>query len=252
MPELIRADGIVHAFRNGTRGLDGASLSAEEGDFLVLAGRNGAGKTLLARHMAGLLRPQAGKIFYGGRSAAEPAAGLRAKVGLVFQDAQAQVLGQTLMDDVSFGPSNLGLGKEEIRERAEKALKTVSLDGLGERNPASLSGGEQRRLAIAGMLALDRDCLILDEPFANLDFPSVRGVLDALIGMHAAGRTLIVLTHEIEKILAHATRLAVMDAGRVVFQGDPDAPEPEDFKRFGLHYPSRRRERRSDLSWTLA
>jgi biotin transport system ATP-binding protein len=250
--DLLRAEGVSHVFRDGKKGLDGASLSVRAADFLLLAGRNGAGKTLLAQRLAGLRKPQEGRVLYRGEPMGSKLSELRSKVGIVFQDAQAQVIGQTVFEDAAFGPSNLALPREECEASAMRALERVSMEGMGSRNPTTLSGGELRRLAIAGLLAMGRECLILDEPFANLDYPSIRMVLETLVALHSGGAAIILLTHEIEKALAHATRLAVMDAGKIVFEGDPDALGPGDFAAYGLHNPYRARKSRADLSWLIA
>jgi biotin transport system ATP-binding protein len=247
--ELFRVENLSHTFKNGERGLSGLSFAINEGEFLVLAGRNGAGKTLLMRQLIGLSRLQEGRIFYRGRPAFEDLPLLRSRVGLVFQDAQAQIVGQTVEDDVAFGPSNLGLKRDEIKTRTEKALKLASLERAAARAPETLSGGERRRLAIAGVLAMEAECLILDEPFANLDLPSVYAVLGTLVHLHAAGKTIIVLTHEIEKVLAHASRLIVLDEGNIAYDGAPDDFPPERFRDHGLQNPYRIHRDRADLSW---
>jgi biotin transport system ATP-binding protein len=249
MAELFRVESLSHTFRNGELGLSDLSFSLMEGDFLVLAGRNGAGKTILMRQLIGLTRLQEGKIFYRDKPAFADLSHLRSRVGLVFQDAQAQIVGQTVEDDVAFGPSNLGLKREEIKKRTEKALRLASLERAAERSPETLSGGERRRLAIAGVLAMEAECLILDEPFANLDLPSIRAVLGTLVDLHAAGKTIIVLTHEIEKVLAHATRLIVLDEGKIAYDGAPDDFPPERFRDHGLQNPYRSHRDRAGLSW---
>jgi len=251
MPELLRAEDLCYQFRDGSLGLDGACLSLDEGDFLLLAGRNGAGKTLLMRHLAGLMKPRSGRILYRGRETAPSEGVLRTKVGLVFQDPMAQIVCQSVLEDAAFGPLNQGYTPEEADERAMHALRVLGMDALAARDPASLSGGELRRLAIAGLLAMERECLILDEPFANLDYPSVRAVLETLAELHARGQTILLLTQEIEKSLAQATRLAIMDGGRIVYQGNPDGMDPADFPRHGLHNPFRRPQCRAELSWLL-
>jgi biotin transport system ATP-binding protein len=120
---------------------------------------------------------------------------------------------------------------------------------MGQRRPDSLSGGERRRLSIAGTLAMEAECLILDEPFANLDFESIRLVLKTVTELHAQGTTIVLVTHELEKVLAHATRLAIMDSGAIVYDGAPDGLDPADFERHGLSNPYRNQSLRSDLSW---
>ncbi|MBL8966782.1 MAG: ABC transporter ATP-binding protein [Spirochaetaceae bacterium] len=249
MAELARVEGLVHRFPDGGLGLDGAELRVDEGDFLILAGRNGSGKSLLARHLIGLARPSAGKVLCLGRPvAADPLAARRA-IGLVFQDADAQIVGQTLLEDAAFGPANLGLPRAEIEARAREALALVGLGGLETRRPDSLSGGERRRLAIAGVLALRPACVLLDEPFANLDLPAIRSVLAVVTALHSGGRTIVVVTHELEKVLAHATRLAVMDSGRVVYDGPPGGLERGRYEELGLMDPFRSGAGLKELTW---
>lgn len=249
MAEIARAKALVHRFRDGALGLDGASLRVDEGDFLVLAGRNGSGKSLLARHLVGLAEPSSGDVAYRGRPVAEDHFEARRGIGLVFQDADSQIVGQTLLEDASFGPANLRLTRVEVEARAREALAAVGLEALAERSPEGLSGGERRRLAIAGALAMRPACLILDEPFANLDYPAIRGVLSVIVALKAEGKALVVVTHELEKVLAHATRLAVMDSGRVVYDGAPEGlPRPR-YEELGLRDPFRGGVRLEDLTW---
>jgi biotin transport system ATP-binding protein len=251
--ELIRVEGLVHRFPDGGLGLDGANLAVDEGDFLVLAGRNGSGKTLLARHLVGLAEASSGRVLCRGRAVSEDPAAARRCLGLVFQDADAQILGQTLLEDAAFGPSNLRLPRAEVEARAREALALVGLAGLEGRRPDSLSGGEKRRLAIAGVLAMRPACLILDEPFANLDYPAIKALLELMLKLHSGGSSLIVVTHELEKVLAHATRLAVMDSGRVVYDGGPGGPAAGEggsrLEDFGLRDPFRGGTRLEELTW---
>jgi biotin transport system ATP-binding protein len=237
LAELVRAEGLSHRFRDGGLGLDSVDLCLREGDFLVLAGRNGSGKSLLARHLAGLARPSSGRVLWRGADLAGDPSAARKGLGMVFQDADAQIVGQTLLEDAAFGPANLRLPPGEVERRALAALELVGLAGLGRRRPDSLSGGERRRLAVAGALAMHPDCLVLDEPFANLDYPAIRRLLSIVVGLHEAGTTILLLTHELEKVLAHATRLAVMDGGRLAWEGAPDALGRGAFEGFGLRDP---------------
>ncbi len=247
--ELARVEALVHRFPDGGLGLDGVDLRLEEGDFLVLAGRNGSGKSLLARHLIGLARPSSGRVLCRGRHVAADPLEARRTIGYVFQDADAQIVGQTLLEDAAFGPSNLGLPRAEIAARAREALAQVGLSALENRRPDSLSGGERRRLAIAGVLALRPACVLLDEPFANLDLPAIRSVLGVIADLHSGGRTVVVVTHELEKVLAHATRLAVMDQGRVVFDGAPDGLARSRYEELGLMDPFRSGAALKELSW---
>lgn len=249
MSELILAEDLVHLFPDGGIGLDGASLVVNDGDFLVLAGRNGSGKSLLARHFVGLAKPSAGKVLFRGIPVQSNPLAARRAIGYVFQESDSQIVGQTLLEDVEFGPANFGLPRHEVKARALEALERVGLVDLANRRPDSLSGGERRRLAIAGVLAMRPDCVLLDEPFANLDLPAIRGVLEVIVALHADGRALVVITHELEKVLANATRLAVMDSGRVVYDGAPDGLAHDRYGELGLRNPFRSGANLEDLTW---
>ncbi len=249
MPELLRFEKLCHRFPDGVLGLEDVSLSVSDSEFLVVAGRNGSGKTLLMRHAIGLSKASSGSVLFRGAPVASNLRHVRSSIGYVFQDADAQLVGSSVAEDAAFGPSNLRLGHEEISQRVDEALGAAGLAGARDRAPDTLSGGEKRRLAVAGVLAMRPDCVILDEPFANLDYPSIQATLALVVGIHRAGRTVIVLTHELEKVLAHATRLVVMDSGRIAWDGNPDDFPREGYGRHGLVDPWRRPERRSDLSW---
>lgn len=249
LAEIARAENLVHRFRDGNLGLDGVNLVIREGDFLVLAGRNGSGKSLLARHFIGLARPSSGRITCRGLPVWRNPLAARRSIGLVFQDADAQIVGQTLLEDAAFGPSNLGLPHDEIESRAKEALALVGLADHANRRPDSLSGGERRRLAIAGVLALKPDCILLDEPFANLDLSAIRGLLSVIVALHAGGRAVIVVTHELEKVLAHATRLAIMENGKIIYDGSPGGFDRAKFDEYGLMDPFRHGRRLEELTW---
>lgn len=249
MDELLRTEDLWHRFPDGTAGLSGISLSIAKGDFLALAGRNGSGKSLLVKHLVGLRLPSSGRVLFRGEPIGKDLQRLRSSVGLVFQDADSQVIGQTVGEDVAFGPGNLRLGRSEIEERVRRSLARVGMSGMEDRRPDSLSGGEKRRLAVAGVLAMDAECVILDEPFANLDLASIRMVLRTLRDLHAKGTTVVVLTHELEKTLALATRLVVLEAGQKRFDGSPDDFPREGFERYGLADPYRSCAVRGDLAW---
>ena len=237
MPELFRVESLSHIFRNGAAGLVDIDLTIDDGEFIVIAGRNGSGKTLLARHLLGISTPTAGSVHFRGKDIKKDVKLLRRSVGFVFQDTDAQILGQTVAEDVAFGPANLRLKPEEIKKRTEEALAEAKLEGSGERRPETLSGGEKRRLAIAGVLAMRPDCLILDEPFANLDYESVQDIARICGDLKKNGITLIIVTHELEKILSLAERLVILDGGRKCFDAKPWEAEPEFFARHGLACP---------------
>jgi biotin transport system ATP-binding protein len=237
MPELFRIESLSHRFNSGIDILSEVNLTIRDGDFLILAGRNGSGKTLLVRHLVGLSKPSSGKVLFREKPVETRLREARAAVGFVFQDTEAQILGQTVEEDVAFGPSNMGLSAEEIRQRTAEALKAAGLSGTERRRPETLSGGEKRRLAIAGVLAMRPQCLILDEPFANLDYESVNEVIRVCEELSSQGKTILVVTHEMEKVLRLASRLVILDSGEIVYDGLPTSGPPELFTSHGLACP---------------
>jgi biotin transport system ATP-binding protein len=237
MTELLRTEALQHVFADGTEGLGGIDLTIGKGDFLLIAGRNGSGKTLLARHLVGLTLPSSGRVLFRGQPLGRNLRELRRSVGYVFQDTDCQILGQTVEEDVAFGPANLGLSPAEIKKRVDEALAEARLGSAAARRPETLSGGEKRRLAVAGVLAMGSECLILDEPFANLDYESVLDLSALCSDLKAGGKTLVVVTHELEKILDLADRLVVLERGRKIYDGAPKGPEPGFFPAHGLACP---------------
>jgi biotin transport system ATP-binding protein len=226
--------------------LDRINLDLREGEFLLVAGSNGSGKTLLMRCMAGLLKAQEGEILFRGR----PLSGaLRRELGIVFQDAEAQILGETVEEDTAFGPKNLGLSREETKRRVEAALGAVDLEEKRQRAPRRLSGGEKRRLAVAGVLAMGCGIIIMDEPFANLDWPGVVQVLEILRTLKETGKSLIVLTHELEKVLALADRLLILHRGQIRDEGNPAAVLDRLDPAWGVRDPRRNYRAVGDCSW---
>ncbi|WP_059369056.1 energy-coupling factor ABC transporter ATP-binding protein [Treponema endosymbiont of Eucomonympha sp.] len=220
--------------------LDGVSLSAATGERLVVGGANGSGKSLLMAVIASLETPSSGSVRVQGR------------VGLVFQDADSQILGETPKEDVAFGPSNLKLPKAEVKKRVTELLRAVGLQEKAECPARSLSGGEKRRLAVAGVLAMDADIIIFDEPYANLDYPGVRQVNALVDQLHGAGKTLLILTHEIEKCLGFADHFVVLAQGKKVFDGTPAEALSQgraQWERWGMRYPFVSYAKPEDLIW---
>jgi biotin transport system ATP-binding protein len=212
-------------FPDGTLALNRVSFRLSPGERGLVAGPNGAGKTVLARTIAGLLEATAGELTIDGKPPGfEP--DKESPVGLVFQNPEHQIVGQTVWEDTLFGPENLGLPAGEAEERAEEALETMGLSGRRRENPYHLSGGERRRLAIAGVLALRPKLLVLDEPFSGLDYPSLRRLLDALDSPALSRLPVLVATHEMETFLPRADRLLVLRTGGVVFDGPPTDAVP--------------------------
>jgi len=218
--------------------LDDLSLSLESGECTIVAGANGSGKSLLMSIIAGLEEPSSGTVK------------VRAGVGLVFQEPDAQILGETPKEDVAFGPRNTGLSKDECRARVQAALEETGLTERAEFPARSLSGGEKRRLAAAGVLAMDAQIIIFDEPYANMDFPGVLQVNCLLKKLLANGKTVVILTHEIEKCLALANRFIVLYKGKKVFDGRAEEALSLDLEVWGIHHPLKNPAREfGDLLW---
>ncbi len=233
---IIETNGLCYQYQDGSTGLVDVSLSFETGEFTVVAGANGSGKSTLLRHLNGLLLPGSGSVSVCGAAVQDDPARARQQVGMVFQDADSQIIGETVYADVAFGPENLGLSHDQIDERVQAALEAVALTGFDDKSPHHLSGGEKRRLAIAGVLAMTPQVLVMDEPFSNLDYRAARLVLTQILNLHRAGHTIIITTHDLEKVIGHAQRLIIMDRGRVVRDGSP-AAIIEDVERFGIRPP---------------
>lgn len=227
--------------------LDDISFSVERGEFIVISGANGSGKSVLMSLIANLDEPSRGKLTIATID------GKKARVGLVFQDADAQILGDTVEDDTAFGPRNLGIPKAECGKIVAQSLAQVGLQGREKAPARNLSGGEKRRLAVAGILAMDAEIIIFDEPFANLDWPGVVQVNGVLRELKASGKTVIILTHELEKVLALAKRLMVLFRGKLVWDGKPeDALESAPLADWGIRPPLVRYASHGDLFWGSA
>ena len=221
--DIIEIIDLKHCYPDGLTSLHGIDLTIARGSFVVLAGANGAGKSTLLKHCNGLLTPLAGTVRVGGVPVTQDPLHARRTVGMVFQDADSQIVGETVYDDAAFGPENLNWPADRIKESALRALQLVGLATMPDCSPHLLSGGEKRRLAIAGVLAMEPEVIVLDEPFANLDYDGVRRILAQLVALHAGGKTIVVCVHDLEKVLAHAGRLIIMREGRIVADGPPES-----------------------------
>ncbi len=235
-PAFLKIEALSHVFPNGNRALDNISLSLNAGEFTVLAGPNGSGKTVLMRHLNALARPTSGRVLLEEEPVEKDLRKTRREIGVVFQDADAQIVGQTVYRDACFGPENLRLPREEINRRVEEALEAAGLRGFNERRPHTLSGGEKRRLAVAGVLAMKPRLLVLDEPFTGLDWPGCSSLLNILIKLHVRGTGILLITHDLEKVLAHAQRLILMNKGRITADGLPEEVI-ERAEEFGIRRP---------------
>jgi biotin transport system ATP-binding protein len=245
---IIEIENLSHRFADGTAGLENINLTISKGTFVVIAGRNGSGKTTLLKHLNGLLSPTTGVVRLSGVPVAKNLTWSRQVVGMVFQDADSQIVGETVSDDVAFGPENLCLDRNEIERRVFRSLETVGLLEHKDQKPHLLSGGEKRRLAIAGILAMEPKVLVFDEPFSSLDFPGVKQILAQIISLHQAGHTILVAAHDLEKLIAHTDRLVIMENGRIVRDGLPSQLLKE-LETFGIREPLPSRMGMEVYSW---
>lgn len=249
MKPLLEARNLSLAFDGAPPFLKDASLSLEAGELVVLAGKNGSGKSLLCKLLSGLIEPDSGEVRFEGKRLLSYSESPALRVGYVFEDARLETLGDKVLDDALFGPANIGLKSDEAEARARSAIALVGLSGMEDSFVYSLSGGEMRRLALAGILALEPAVLILDEPFANLDLQGVRSVLRIIVGLKESGKAILVATHELEKILGLADRLLVMDNGELVLEGRPEAILAQGIAAYGLRDPLETPRAVKDLSW---
>jgi len=248
MANIIEIDHLSHTFSDGSLGLHDIQLSIKKGSFVVLAGCNGSGKTTLLRHLNGLLLPTEGEVRIEGLSVATNLTHARQKVGMVFQDTDSQIVGETVFEDIAFGPENLKLDRDEINRRVTTALDLVGLSTRAEDRPHLLSGGQKRRLTIAGILAMEPAILVFDEPFSNLDFPGIISVLQHIVSLHKQGHTILLTTHDLEKVIAHADRLLIMDFGKIVRDDKPQELF-KDLESFGVRQPCSSRMGAEVSSW---
>ena len=206
-----------------TPALEDVSLSIEKGSFVVVLGHNGSGKSTLAKHMNAVLLPSGGAVYVAGMNTGDEAALLeiRRRVGMVFQNPDNQIVANVVEEDVAFAPENLGVPTEEIRRRVDDALAAVGMSEFARHAPHLLSGGQKQRVAIAGVIAMAPECIVLDEATAMLDPSGRREVLSAVHTLNKErGITVVLITHHMDEAL-EADRLIVMNDGRVAMDGTP-------------------------------
>ena len=223
------------------------SLTVHRGEFLGLAGHTGSGKSTLVQHLNGLIRPQEGSVRALGLNLSnkKDAAAVKAKVGVVFQYPERQLFAETVAQDVAFGPHNLGLPQDEVDRRVESSLARVGLDlaAVGDKSPFELSGGQQRRVAFAGVLAMEPEVLVLDEPMAGLDPAARRDFLELIDRLHREGLTVVMVSHSMDDLANCCDRIVVMNEGAVFAEGTPAQvfAHADELKSIGLGVPAAQR-----------
>jgi len=238
--EYIRRDedGNVESIN---KAIDEVTLNVKKGDFIAVLGANGSGKSTLAKHINALLYPTEGSVWVNGLNTAEEQNiwEIRQSAGMVFQNPDNQIIATVVEEDVGFGPENLGIPTEEIWERVEKSLEAVGMLDYRKASPNKLSGGQKQRVAIAGIMAMKPQCIILDEPTAMLDPNGRKEVISTVRELNKKENvTLVLITHHMDEVI-HADRVFVMDQGRIVMEGTPREifSKVEDIKKYRLDVP---------------
>lgn len=238
---MIKIQNLSKSFQTSEGKIDALqniSLEISDGECVIIGGENGSGKSVLMSIIANLEEADSGKIELNGQ-----------KVGLVFQEAETQILGETPAEDIAFGPKNLGWKKNQVEQAVQNALKKVGLEKKSEFPARFLSGGEKRRLAVACMIAMNLPIIILDEPYANLDFGGVKQVNFLVKQLKSEKKTVIILTHEIEKCLALADKFIVLFRGKKVFDGKPEDGLKQNLENWNIKNPLGKYEKLGDLVW---
>ena len=244
MKTQIKIENLTKTFNtvNGKlTALTDVNLEIFEGECVVFGGENGSGKSVLMSIIAGLETCDSGTVTVN--------SGTKPSAGLVFQEAETQILGETPAEDIAFGPKNQGLKKEQIEQAVKKALEETGLTQKADFPARFLSGGEKRRLAVACMLAMNLPIIILDEPYANLDYNGVKQVNALIRKLKSDGKTVIILTHEIEKCLGLADRFIVLFKGNKVFDGKPDEGLKQNLEQWNIRNPLVAYKNAKDLIW---
>ena len=239
---MLEVQNIKYSYNNDYQALKGVSLKIEKGEMVALLGKNGAGKSTLFLHLNGIYEPDEGKVFIDGEELKYDKKSLlkfRQKVGIVFQNPDNQIFAPTVEEDVAFGPLNLGLSMEEVQDRVEEALVRVGMTGFEKTAPHHLSGGQKKRVAIAGILAMKPEIMVLDEPTAGLDPQGVTNLVKLLKELNDEGITIIISTHEVDLVPQYANRVFVLVDGNLIAKGTPKEifSQPDILEKANLKIP---------------
>ncbi|MDO5324616.1 MAG: energy-coupling factor transporter ATPase [Clostridia bacterium] len=243
----IEVKHLTHVYMPGSpfevKALDDVNLTIKDGEFIGIIGHTGSGKSTLISHFNALEKSEPGHVFVNGMDLGDKDTKLtdvRRAVGLVFQYPEYQLFEETVEKDIAFGPQNLKLDEKEIKHRVTEAMLLVGLDdSLRKASPFNLSGGQKRRVAIAGVLAMNPSILVLDEPAAGLDPAGRRSMLELIRGIHESGVTVVMVSHSMDDVGKYCDRLYVLDHGRIEYQGTPAEvfEHGEELKKIGLDVP---------------
>jgi len=248
--EMIQTEKLVYEYEKrdeegnviGTsRAIDEVDIEAKEGQFIAILGHNGSGKSTLAKHLNAILMPTEGSVWVNGKNTSNPDElwNVRQSAGMVFQNPDNQIIGTVVEEDVGFGPENLGVPTDEIWQRVEESLKAVGMIEYRHHSPNKLSGGQKQRVAIAGVVAMEPKCIVMDEPTAMLDPVGRREVLKTVHKLRKQKKvTVILITHYMEEVV-DADKIFVMDHGKIVMEGSPKEifSKVDELKSYRLDVP---------------
>ncbi len=239
---MLEVKDLKYSYNKDYQALKGVSLKVEKGEMVALLGKNGAGKSTLFLHLNGIYEPDEGHVFIDGEELKYDKKSLlkfRQKVGIVFQNPDDQIFAPTVEEDVAFGPLNLGLPMEEVQNRVEEALDRVGMRGYEKKAPHHLSGGQKKRVAIAGILAMKPEIMVLDEPTAGLDPQGVVNLSKLLDELNSEGITILISTHEVDLVPNYAKRVFVLVDGLLIAEGTPKEifAQPEILEKANLKVP---------------
>lgn len=221
---IIETNDITYHYPDGTEALKRVNFKAAEGKIIALLGPNGAGKSTLFLHFNGILRPTSGSIIVNGEELKYDKKNLmnvRQNVGIVFQNPDDQLFAPTVVEDVAFGPMNMGLSKDEVERRVDDSLKRVGMEEFKNKAPHHLSGGQKKRVAIAGILAMNPKIMVLDEPTSGLDPKGASQILRILYKLNKEGMTIIISTHDVDLVPLYAYQVYIISKGEIIKKGNP-------------------------------
>ena len=222
MNNMLEVKNVTYTYPDGTEALSNVDFAVEKGKMVSLLGPNGAGKSTLFLHFNGILKPSSGKIFIDGTQldySKEELSKARQKVGIVFQNPDDQLFAPTVEEDVAFGPRNMGLTLEEVDKRVKDALERVGMPGYEKKQPHNLSGGQKKRIAIAGILAMKPDLMVLDEPTSGLDPKGASRIMKLLYELNEEGMTIIISTHDVDLVPLYSDKVSILSNGQIMKTG---------------------------------
>jgi cobalt/nickel transport system ATP-binding protein len=220
--KVVETKDITYEYPDGTKALEKVNFNVDDGKIVALLGPNGAGKSTLFLHFNGILRPSSGSVNIDGETVNYDKKDLlkvRQKVGIVFQNPDDQLFAPTVLEDVAFGPMNMGLSKDEVEKRVKEALSRVGMEGFEKKPPHHLSGGQKKRVAIAGILAMKPKIMVLDEPTSGLDPKGASQILRLLYKLNQEGMTIVISTHDVDLVPLYASTVYIISNGKIIKEG---------------------------------